>query len=208
MIEKIRCATLADIAGIKALYLDVTKKYPNNLSPFEEEVTDDFIYDGLKSALERGAAMVMENETKEIIAYFKGYTSKNIRKAHILDNMTIIIHSHYENSLLAFRFVQKMFENLGTKIRYIHSARCIPHLINTRSIKVLEKIGMKQAGLHQKALWCKNGSFVDEVTLVWENPHFSYSTLLQYHQYLLSKYSNENSFTFEQEDLYLERVAA
>lgn len=207
MPNNIRVATLADIAGIKTLYMDIVTKYPDNLTPFEEEVTDDFIYEGLKSALERGSTMVMENDKKEIIAYFHGYTSKNIRKAHILDNMRLFVRSDYENSTIAYNFAQQMFNMLSTKIRYVHSARCIVHIINVRSIRVLEKIGMKRVGLHQGAIWRANGTFIDEVTLVWENPNFSYSVLLQYHKYLLEKYSNENIFSTQEDDLYCERIA-
>ena len=65
MSNNIRPADIADLKGIKALYLDIAERYPDNLSPFSNEVTDEFILDGLTNSLERGAAIVMENENKE-----------------------------------------------------------------------------------------------------------------------------------------------
>ena len=59
MSTTIRNANLGDLYGIKNLYLDITEKYPDNLTPFTNEVTDEFIYEGLQAALERGGALVM-----------------------------------------------------------------------------------------------------------------------------------------------------
>lgn len=197
MSNNIRPANLTDVKGIKALYFDIVERYPDNLSPFSNEITDEFILDGLTNSLERGAAIVMENEKKEIIAYFKGYTSKNIRKAHILDNMTIMIRSDYNNSISAYRFFQSMFEMLSKKMYYLKCARSVPHAINDKVLKMSKRLGMKQVGLHEKAIMCKDGSFADEVTLVWENPNFSYSSLFAYQKYLLSRYSENDTLPFD-----------
>ena len=197
MSNNIRSAQIADLKGLKALYLDIVEKYPDNLSPFFNEVTDELILESLNNALERGAAMVMTNSDEEIIAYFKGYTSRNIRKAHILDNMTIMIRSDYNSSISAYRFFQQMFEILSKKMYYLQCARSVPHAINDKVLKLSKRLGMKQVGLHNKAIMCKDGSFVDEVTLVWENPNFSCASLFAYHKYLLKKYSNDTSLPFD-----------
>ncbi len=190
MSNNVRSAELSDLQGIKELYLDISEKYPDSLSPFQTEITDDFIYDGLSNALERGAAMIMTDVNDDIIAYFKGYTSKNIRKAHILDHMTIMMRSDYMNSLAAYRFCKEMFVILSKRMHYLKCARSAPHAMNHKILKMSEKLGMKQVGVHKNAIMCIDGSFADEVTLVWENPNFAYSSLFGYHKYLLSKYTN------------------
>ena len=196
----IRNANLGDLYGIKNLYLDITEKYPDNLTPFTNEVTDDFIFDGLQAALERGGALVMENENKEIIGYGKGYTSKNIRKAHIFDNTTVIIRSDYMNSTAAYRFCHSLTRFVQENLPFIKYTCSMPHEINTRSLKALQSIGMKQVARQPNAIMCKDGSFVDEVTLIWENPSFSHTSLEKYHQYLLNRYSNTASKVYKAKD--------
>lgn len=190
MSNNIRPADIADLKGIKALYLDIAERYPDNLSPFSNEVTDEFILDGLTNSLERGAAIVMENENKEIIAYGKGYTSTNVRKAHIFDNTTVIIRSDYMNSMVAYRFCKALTDYVKNTMPYIKYTRSTPHANNTRSLRALQSIGMKQISTQPNAIICKDGSFMDEVTLIWENPNFSYTSLVFYHQYLVSRYSS------------------
>ena len=189
MATTIRNANLGDLSGIKNLYLDITEKYPDNLTPFTNEVTDEFIYEGLQAALERGVAEVMVDSIGDIVAYFKGFTSKNIRKAHILDNATMIVRTDYMNSVTAYRFFSGLFRSWSEKMKYIKYVRTVPHAINDRVLRMSEAVGMRKIGTHEGAIMCKDGSFVDEVTLIWENPDFSQVSLLRYHQYLMQKYS-------------------
>lgn len=191
----IRNANLGDLSGIKNLYLDITEKYPDNLTPFTNEVTDEFIYEGLQAALERGGALVMENENKEIIGYSKGITSQNIRKAHILDNTTIIVRSDYMGSMIVHRFCRTLFNEIKRTMPHIKYSRSVPHIINDRSLKLLQSIGMKQVARQPNAIMCKDGSFVDEVTLIWENPDFSQQALITYHKYLINKYSTNEKYS-------------
>lgn len=193
MSTNIRNANLGDLNSIKKLYLDITEKYPDNLTPFTSEVTDEFIREGLQAALERGAALVMESEENEIIGYGKGYTSKNIRKAHIFDHTTVMIRSDYMNSMSAYRFCRSLTNFVQETMPYIKYTCSMPHAVNARSLRLLQSIGMKQIGTQPNAIMCKDGLFVDEVTLIWENPGFSYASLIAYHQYLLEKYSSTST---------------
>lgn len=192
MCTNIRNASIDDLRGIKNLYLDITEKYPDNLTPFTNEVTDEFIFDGLQAALERGVAEVMVDGVGDIVAYFKGFTSKNIRKAHILDNATMIVRTDYMNSVTAYRFFSGLFKSWSDKMKYIRYVRTVPHAINDRVLRMSEAVGMKKIGTHECAIMCKDGSFVDEVTLIWENPNFSPVSLFAYHQYLMEKYSSSD----------------
>jgi hypothetical protein len=189
-----REATINDVYKIKQLYLDITTKYPDNLSLFTNEVTDEFIYENLQAALERGNAQVMEDYNGDIVAYFKGYTTKNIRKAHILDNATMIVRADYMNSVVAYRFFSGLFKAWSGKMKHIKHVRTVPHFNNNRVLRISEAVGMKKISTHESAIICKDGSFTDEVTLIWENPNFSQESLLEYHQYLMAKYSPQCSY--------------
>ncbi|MFT4968004.1 MAG: hypothetical protein ACI9CD_001023 [Candidatus Deianiraeaceae bacterium] len=185
MSNNVRSAELSDLQGIKALYQDISEKYPDSLSPFQTEITDDFIYDGLSSALERGAAMIMTDVNDDIIAYFKGYTSKNIRKAHVLDNMTIVIRSDYMSTMAAYRFCKEMFVFTEQNMPHIKYGKCMPHAVNSRSLRLLQSLNMNKISCEKGVIFCANGSFVDEVVLMWENKNFTYKSLMMYHKYLL-----------------------
>jgi hypothetical protein len=194
----IRNANLGDLNGIKNLYLDITEKYPDNLTPFTHEVTDAFVYEGLQAALERGVAQIMVDDVGDVVAYFKGFTSKNIRKAHILDNATMIVRTDYMNSVTAYRFFSGLFKSWSNKMDYIRYVRTVPHANNERVMRMSNAVGMKQIGTTPNAIMCKDGSFADDVTLIWENPNFSVASLFAYQKYLSHRYSQNEVSEFGQ----------
>jgi|GEM_PF-1750247 len=188
----IRNANLGDLYGIKNLYLDITEKYPDNLTPFTNEVTDDFIFDGLQAALERGYAFVMEKDD-EIIGYSKGYTSKNIRKAHILENITTIIRSDYVNGIFGYKLIKEVNKHYLSNMKHIHHMYIYPHIFNSGSIKLLTQlIGAKAQTVNSNAIVCKDGLLADEVMLVLNNNNFSYESLYKYQEYLTQIYSKKS----------------
>ncbi len=190
---EIRWAQHSDVSGIKALYDDIAEKYPDNLTPFSEEVTPKFVEYGLKNALERGYALVVEKNSK-IIGYSKAYTSQCIRSAHILSDSTVIVASDHLNSIIGPRLISMIKKTIMPSMRHIMHLYSFPHANNERSIRLLEGLGgMVECGRREKAILCKNLTFIDEVTLRFDNKDFSQEALKAYHSYLIGKYSKEES---------------
>jgi hypothetical protein len=174
----IRDANLSDICDIKKLYLNSAEYYPDNLLPLVDEITDDFIYSGLNSAIQTGFAIVMEKENK-IIGYIQGYPSKTLRESHLIKDTRVIIDSYYNSSGYAIKLMAAVQKKM-LKMTYIKALMFNVRGHNTASARGLKFFGCYEVLRTQDALLTCNGTFMEDIIYRWDNPSFIEADFLEY----------------------------
>ena len=164
---KIRQATLDDFLGIRAVYEDVLKNDVHNLTPYLEEITDEFIINELKNALARGYAFVAEKDN-EIVGYGKAYTGIFFKESHILKNTTTIFSQKCKNGIIPYRIMSFVINYISENMKNIKYLQTMPYSFNTPIIRLLEKIGFQKLFETKNTIKLSNGEYANEVFLQLE----------------------------------------
>lgn len=150
---KIRQATLHDFLEIKALYEDVLNNDIHNLTPYLEEVTDEFIMNELKNALTRGYAFVGEKDN-EIVGYAKAYTGIFFKESHILKNATMIFSTKQRKTTSPYRLLNFLLNYIIEDMPHIEYFQVQAYSFKKAALRLYKKIGF------QELLETKNGNYI------------------------------------------------
>ena len=161
---KIREATLEDFSSIKSLYEDVLKNDVHNLTPYLEEITDEFIMNELKNALARGRAFVVEKDS-EIVGYVKAYTGIFFKESHILKNATLIFSTKQRKTILPYKLLNFLLNYVIENMPHIQCFQTQVYSFNEVALRLYKKIGLQKLFETKNTIKLSNGEYASEVFL-------------------------------------------
>jgi ribosomal protein S18 acetylase RimI-like enzyme len=178
----IRKATLKDVEQIYNLYKIVAKHNPGNLTQEEDEITTYYVEKMVKNGLERGLILVTEREG-QIIGYFKAFTSEFRNMAHILSDLTLMIHPNYQKIGYGSMLFKKSLEEITKNMRHIYQTEFTTGMQN---ILFYKKFGFEIAIEYEDI---ENNKVA--VLMTQKNINFSQEKLNEYQRYLANLRQNK-----------------
>lgn len=179
----IRKANSNDLEAIYDLYESVITSDSGHLTQFLDEVCINYVKSELEKSFDLGLSIVVE-ENNEIVGFMKAYTSEFKALAHVLTNTTIMIRSDHQKKGYGKEMVQYFCDYIENSMKHIYRFELLPHASNIKAIAFYLRNNFKVESTSTSRVFDIDGSFEDEVRLVWFNKNFNRNNLSAYHDFL------------------------
>lgn len=165
----IRRAKLSDRDNLKSLYIKVAS-IPGKLVRTADEITDQYIDNMLKQALERGLIFVAEYQGK-IIGSVSQYKPNIKILSHVLDEASIAVDPEHQGIGIG----TALYSALLSEVKDHHSDILRVDLkvrVSNPAIHLYEKLGFKKEGEFKNLIRGINGKLESVIAMTWFNPNF------------------------------------
>lgn len=173
MTYSVRMATVADQNAIFNLYKTVAKNV-GGIAREEDEITENYIANNLHKSLEKGICVVVENPTNknELIAELHCYQLEPKVFAHILSELTIVVHPDFQGLGLGKQIFTYLLTYIELHRKDILRVELIARESNKKAIEFYQKIGFQQEGRFEKRIKSHTASFEADIPMAWFNKNF------------------------------------
>ncbi|MDK2824954.1 MAG: hypothetical protein PWQ44_130 [Methanolobus sp.] len=168
-----RPATLADKSKLLALYREVAT-ISGGIIREPHEVTEEYVDKFLSNSLKDGIILVVDdNENDRIIADLHTYRSSRSVFSHVFEHLTIAVHSSFQKRGIGRMLFTTMLEKVRTEYSGVLRVELITMESNHSARGLYESLGFVEEGRMEKKVRRKDGSFEDDILMVWMNPDFT-----------------------------------
>lgn len=168
----LRQAGLADVPGIMALYRAAAAG--GGLARAAGEITGAYIRDFVASSCRQGLILVLHpaGQPGQVLGEIHGYTLGLQAFSHVLEQVTMAVHPHYQGQGLGRRLVRGLQDQ--TRLHCPHilkiELKCFSH--NASALRLYQATGFVVEGRQQNRVRLREGTFADGISLAWFNPGY------------------------------------
>ncbi|WMW25701.1 GNAT family N-acetyltransferase [Methanolobus sediminis] len=167
-----RPATPADKSKLLALYREVAT-IPGGIIREPPEVTEEYIDKFLTNSLKDGIILVVDDtENDRIIADLHTYRSSLSVFSHVFEHLTIAVHPSFQRQGIGRMLFTTMLEKVRTEHPEVLRVELITMESNHAAISLYKSLGFMEEGRMEKKVRRNDGSFEDDILMVWMNPDF------------------------------------
>ncbi len=138
------------------------------------EITQDYIQHNLDKTLANGVGWVIEypNNPTQLIASVHCYQLVPMVFRHILSELTIVVHPHYQAMGVGRLVFSTLLNDVAENHKDILRIELITRESNEKAIRLYEKLGFRQEGRFEQRIWNTTGEFEADIPMAWTNPNF------------------------------------
>lgn len=169
----IRSANTTDESKIFELYKAVAKN-TGGIARSEDEITRTYIKTNLEKSLKNGVSFIIEHpeDLSKIIAEIHCYPLEPKVFHHILSELTVVVHPHFQGKGLGKLLFTALLDHVQTHRKDILRIELIARESNTKAIELYKHLGFKIEGRLEKRIHCGNNLFEADIPMAWINPDF------------------------------------
>jgi len=167
-----RPATPNDKHKILALYREVTS-LSGGLVREVQEITEEYVDKSLMNSLAHGIIFVVDDDRGDrLIGEIHTYRPGLNALSHVLEHLTIAVHPSFQGKGIG----RTLFTALLDKVRSDHPEVLRVELIakesNHTALNLYRSLGFLEEGRMVKRIKRPDGSFEDDLLMVWMNPGY------------------------------------
>jgi ribosomal protein S18 acetylase RimI-like enzyme len=168
-----RPATPDDKHKILALYREVTS-LSGGLVREVHEITEEYVDKFLMNSLANGIIFVVDDDDMDdrLIGEIHSYRPGLNALSHVFEHLTIAVHPSFQRKGIG----RRLFTALLDKVRSDHPEVLRVELIakesNHTALNLYRSLGFLEEGRMAKRIKRPDGSFEDDVLMVWMNPDY------------------------------------
>jgi ribosomal protein S18 acetylase RimI-like enzyme len=167
-----RAATPDDKHKILALYCEVTSR-SGGLVREVHEITEEYVDKFLMNSLADGMIFVVGDDIGDrLIGEIHSYKPGLNALSHVLEHLTIAVHPSFQRKGIG----RTLFTALLDKVRSDHPEVLRVELIakesNHAALNLYRSLGFLEEGRMVKRIKRPDGSFEDDILMVWMNPDY------------------------------------
>ena len=167
-----RPATPDDKHKILALYREVTS-LSGGLVREVHEITEEYVDKFLMNSLANGVIFVVGDDTGDrLVGEIHSYKPSLNALSHVLEHLTIAVHPSFQGKGIG----RTLFTALLDKVRSAHPEVLRVELIakesNHTALNLYRSLGFLEEGRMVKRIKRPDGSFEDDILMVWMNPDY------------------------------------
>lgn len=167
----LRKATMQDALALKKLYKKVAA-IPGGLARTEHEITDTYIHKTLSNGVERGLALVVENQGALIGSMIKYRLEPKIF-SHVLAEGSILVDPEYQGKGIGSKLISQFLQEIQNHCPDILRVEIIARESNP-ALKLYKKLGFREEGRFENRIQSVNGNLEADIPMVWMNPNFKF----------------------------------
>ncbi|MEI9917551.1 MAG: N-acetyltransferase [Bacteroidota bacterium] len=171
-----RTATESDIPALVKLYKAVAK-IPGYIARLEHEITEEYVSNFIHKSLETGLIIVGENETdsNELIAEVHGYKPDLQGFAHVLGDITFLVHPDHQNKKIGRTIFTIFLDEIANNRPDIGKVELFTGENNSRAIGLYQSLGFLIEGRMEMRYYNPaTGGYEADIPLGWVNPNFEF----------------------------------
>lgn len=164
MSYRIRASTLADEAGIHAVYRAAARQ-GGGLLRREDEITDAYIRHNLENSLRIGLSLVAQADDGRILAEIHAWPSETRQLGHCLTNLTVAVDPAAQGHGIGRALFERLIEaaKANSKFRIIE-LYCRED--NQRAIDLYQSLGFVFEGRLKGRVWQGDGKpYLDDLLM-------------------------------------------
>jgi ribosomal protein S18 acetylase RimI-like enzyme len=169
---QIRPATSADLVAIMELYQAVAE-VASGIIRRPQEIKTEYIQDFLVHSLADGLILLIENpDNQEVIAEIHAYKYGIEAFAHILGDLTIVVHPTYQSQGLGKQIFTTFLQIIEEKFSEVLRVELFVREKNQKAIAFYQKLGFVIEGKLTNRILNSNGELETPLAMAWFNPNF------------------------------------
>ena len=170
---QVRFAAAADEHAIYNLYKQVAMN-EGGIARNHHEITTPYIHHNLHKAILNGVSLVVINPrfATEIFAEIHCYRPEPAVFAHILSDLTIVVHPAHQSQGLGKLLFTRLLDHVETHCTDIIRIELIARESNKKAIAFYQKLGFKTEGRLENRIRNTVGDFEADIPMAWFNKNF------------------------------------
>ncbi|WP_262383920.1 GNAT family N-acetyltransferase [Hymenobacter lutimineralis] len=170
MLITFRPSRLQDAAAIKSLYQQVSGE-SGGLARQPEEITDEYVLNFLTRSLQRGVALVAE-QNGQLVAEIHTYSPGLQIFAHVFGDLTVAVAPAAQGQGVGRKLFTALLTAVQTQFPGVQRVELLVRESNTRAIALYEQLGFHQEGRFLGRVATTQGVEAD-IPMAWYAPSTS-----------------------------------
>lgn len=164
----VRGAGISDLHKIMVLHKDVAA-YSGGIARQADEITESHVRNFIERSLEKGIILTIEDPDNSDALIAEVHTSTpGIRAfAHLLTDLTVVVHPDYQGKGIGTLLFRTLFEEIESKHPQILRIELIAKESNIKAINFYKKFGFKAEGRLDKRISGKSGELEADIPMAW-----------------------------------------
>lgn len=144
------------------------------LARVADEISEKYIEHFMVCASDSGVELVIQDTFADdnIVAEIHCYKPEPKAFEHVLGELTIAVHPHYQGQGLGKKLFQVLLNTIGKERQDILRVELIARESNLRAIAMYEKLGFIREGRLEKRIKGVNGAFEADIPMAWFNKNY------------------------------------
>jgi ribosomal protein S18 acetylase RimI-like enzyme len=164
-----RLAKVEDFEKIWKLYQRVAQNL-GGLAREADEVTPQYIAQLMQKSAKTGFQWVIENlEDSEIVAEIHCYKLEPRTFSHILSELTICVHPHYQGRGVGKTIFAHLLHHIRQHCPDILRVELVARESNQKAIVMYQKLGFVIEGRFERRIRSADGNFEADIPMAWFN---------------------------------------
>ena len=170
-----RTAEIEDLDRLIRLYSSVART-EGGIVRLEHEITDNYIRNFLEKSLATGLIIVGEHPDKpeELIAEIHAYKSGIQAFAHVLGDLTIVVHPEFQGKKIGRTILTIFLEEIGRNRPDIGRVELIARESNQKAIALYQSLGFLIEGRLEMRIKTTDQHYEADIPMGWQNPNFEF----------------------------------
>ncbi|MDQ4141692.1 MAG: GNAT family N-acetyltransferase [Bacteroidota bacterium] len=170
---EIRPAKAMDKEKIQALYKKVAAVI-GGITRVENEITEEYVTHFISKAEQRGLEFVIENpeNKEELIAEIHCYQPEPGVFAHVLSDLTIVVHPSFQGKGLGKILFRQLLQEIRNNRPDIYRVELIARESNQKAIELYQSLGFVIEGRMVGRIDSRNGELEADIPMAWFNENF------------------------------------
>jgi putative acetyltransferase len=163
----VNSASVDDVSGIFELYLKVAA-IEGGLARVASEVSTEYVSNFVGKSVENGVILIARDTvTNKIIGEIHGYSLGIKVFAHIIGEVTILVHPDYQGFGVGRALFTDFMRCIEKERPDILRVELIARESNTKAIRFYEKMGFRVEGRFENRIASVNGGFEADIPMAW-----------------------------------------
>lgn len=170
-----RTAQIEDLDRLIRLYRSVART-EGGIVRLEHEITDSYIRNFLEKSLATGLIIVGEHpdNPEELIAEIHAYKSGIQAFAHVLGDLTIVVHPEFQGKKIGRTILTIFLEEIGRNRPEIGRVELIARESNQKAIALYQSLGFLIEGRLEMRIKTTDQHYEADIPMGWQNPNFEF----------------------------------
>lgn len=170
-----RTADMEDLHRLIVLYKAVART-EGGIARLEHEVTEEYVKNFIQKSLATGIIIVGENpdNADELVASIHGYKAGIRVFEHVLGDVTIVVHPHFQGKKIGRTILTIFLEEIGRNRMDIGKVELIARESNVKAIQLYQSLGFLIEGRLEMRIRTTHHTYEADIPMGWQNPNFEF----------------------------------
>jgi putative acetyltransferase len=144
---------------------------PGGLARRPEELTEDYVREFLKKAMETGISLIAFQGI-QLVGEIHSYKLTPRVFSHVLSELTIAVHPEFQGMGAGKALFTAFLQEVETNRPDILRVELISRESNLKAIRFYESLGFKREGRFEQRIDRGDGTFEADIPMAWINTQF------------------------------------